>query len=129
MMERHHRQLRAIIIDDEKNSRRAVRLALERACPEVVIITDADSVTTGRDAIERHQPDLVFLDVEMNAQTGFDLLDAFAGRTFSVIFISAHTQYHARAVTYSAVDYLLKPVDLTELRAAVEKAIAAREST
>ncbi|MFC2107618.1 LytR/AlgR family response regulator transcription factor [Bacteroidota bacterium] len=113
--------LRAIIIDDEAPMRQSLETMLKTLCPNVKLVAKADSVKTGIDAIKNHHPDLVFLDIKMGDGTGFDLLKQLDQVDFKVIFITAYDQYAIKAFKFSALDYLLKPVDPDELVAAVNK--------
>ncbi len=112
----------AVIIDDEKKIRDTTRALIQTFAPEVIILGEADGVESGRGLIEAQRPEVVFLDVEMADGTGFDLLSSMADRHFSVIFITAHDHFALRAFRFSAIDYLLKPVDPDELVKAVERA-------
>ena len=114
--------LRTIIIDDESKGRQVLQQMLSRYCPNVEIVATASSAKEGRKVVLEHQPDLVFLDVEMPDENGFEMLEHFKHVDFSVIFVTAHHHYAINAIRVSAVDYLLKPVNLSELKAAVEKA-------
>lgn len=116
------RTLRAVVIDDEKRSRNVLIRMLEQFCTDVDVVGTADGVEAGKAAIREHRPDLVFLDVEMPPSTGFDVLKDLDHPDFQVIFVTAHDHYAVKAIRFSALDYLLKPVDIEELRAAVRKA-------
>lgn len=116
-------KLRAIIIDDVEKARAALRADLEDYCPEVELVAEAEGVQTGLEAIRKHQPDVVFLDIQMEDGTGFDLLNALGTTTAKVIFTTALNDYAIRAFKFSAVDYLLKPVDPDELVDAIQKII------
>jgi len=113
--------MRAILIDDEQSARNSLKAELRDYCPEIVIVGEADGVQKGIAAIRELKPELVFLDVEMGDGTGFDLLEQLAPVSFHVIFTTAHDTHAVKAFKYSAVDYLLKPVDADELMAAVKK--------
>ena len=113
--------IRAILIDDEPDSIRVLRRLLESYCPEVSIIGQADGVESGEQVIRSMVPDLVFLDIEMIQGNAFDLLNRLQPLNFQVIFVTAFDNYAVRAFKYSAVDYLLKPVDVDDLRSAVDK--------
>ncbi len=113
---------RAILIDDETNTREALRALLQHYCPDVTIIGEAASAEDGLQLLRTHSPDLLFLDVEMPLGSGFDLLDALGSASFDIIFTTAHDRYALRAIKCCALDYLLKPVGVAELRAAVAKA-------
>jgi two-component system LytT family response regulator len=113
--------LRAVIIDDETNAREALTNLLRLISPEVEICGEAKNVDQGVELITREKPNLVFLDIQMPGKTGFDLLSAFEKVEFGVIFTTAYQEYAIRAFRFSAIDYLLKPIDPDELQAAVGK--------
>jgi two-component system LytT family response regulator len=115
--------LQAIIVDDEARGRDTLRRLLEEFCAESVqVVAAADSVDAAAAAIGAHPGlDLLFLDIEMNRETGFDLLRRFREIPFEVIFTTAHEGYALRAIKACAIDFLLKPIDIEELRAAVGK--------
>lgn len=113
--------LKAIIIDDEAKSRDVLESLISKFVEGVSVVATADSVATGINAINKHEPDLVFLDIEMPRRDGFELLSSFDPITFEVVFITAHEQYAHKAFRTSAVDYLLKPVDINLLQEAVER--------
>lgn len=112
---------RAILVDDEKKSRTAISSFLTKYCPTIEIVGEADGVKTGLRAIEEHKPDVIFLDIEMNDGSGFDLIEQLTNMPFEVIFVTAFNQYAIKAFRYSAIDYLLKPVNPEELIQAVSK--------
>ena len=114
--------MRTIIVDDEKHSRDALKMMLERYCPGVSVQAVCNNGTEALQAIKELQPQLIFLDVEMPGMDGFQVLEACEDRSFAVIFITAYDQYALQAIHHSALDYLLKPIDVQELRDAVEKA-------
>lgn len=97
---------------------------LEEECPNVVIVGTADSVKSGLEAIEKHHPDLVLLDIKMADGTGFDLLQKARPVNFRVIFITAFEEYAIQAFRFSAIDYLLKPVNSMDLAEAISKAVS-----
>ncbi len=111
----------AVIIDDEPNNIDNLAALLYRYCPEVDVLASATDATEGEAIIRRLNPDLVFLDIQMPGKNGFDLLKGLQHFPFSVIFVTAFDQYGIQAVKFSAIDYLLKPVDVDELKAAVRK--------
>ena len=113
--------IRTVLIDDEVDSNRVLRRLLETYCPQVAIIGQADGVENGLLLIQNTKPDLVFLDIEMIRGNAFDLLNQLHPIDFQIIFVTAFDNYSIRAFKYSAVDYLLKPVDIDELCAAVER--------
>jgi len=114
--------LRTIIIDDEASVRKSLEKLVNRNCPNVKLIAEADGVKSGVEAINNYHPDLVLLDIKMDDGTGFDLLKQLEPVDFKVIFITAYDQYAIKAFKFSALDYLLKPVDPDDLAEAVKKA-------
>jgi two-component system, LytTR family, response regulator len=112
----------AIIVDDEPKNIRILRTLLEEYCPDVEIVGEATSAESAIPVLNSQQPQLVFLDVEMPRGNAFDLLDKVKPINFEIIFITAFNEYSLRAFKYSALDYLLKPVNIEELTAAVERA-------
>lgn len=114
--------MKAVLIDDQSHVRENLKMLLEEFVPEVEVIAEADGVKSGLDCVKKYKPDLVFLDIEMNDGTGFDLLSLVKERTFRVIFVTGHDGYAIRAFRVAAIDYLLKPVDPDDLMEAVEKA-------
>jgi len=114
--------IRTLIIDDESNNRRKVRELLGNNFPRVSVIGEADGVNTGIEAIAVHSPDLVLLDIRMEDGNAFDLLNHIGNINFKIIFITAYEEYALKAIKFSALDYLMKPVLLEELRTAIEKA-------
>ena len=119
--------LKVIIVEDEENSRVALFNMLTMFCDNIEVVEQVDSVPTAVQAIQIHQPDLVFLDIEMPGQNGFKLFDYFPKPNFEVIFTTAYDQYAVKAFRLAAADYLLKPVDLEELRAAIKKVIEKKD--
>lgn len=113
--------IRAIIIDDVDNSRLALADDLKTHCPEVIIYGEANSVKTGIDLIKKCKPDIVFLDIELEDGTGFDILEHFDKITFKTIFITGFDSYGIKAIKFSALDYLLKPVDPDDLLKAIKR--------
>ncbi|MEL6673432.1 MAG: LytTR family DNA-binding domain-containing protein [Bacteroidota bacterium] len=114
--------LRTLLVDDEEDARFMVRTYLEKFCPQVDVIGEAHSVETALRAIQQDEPDLVLMDVRLSPGSGFDVLEQLPEVNFATIFITAHDEYAMRAIRFSALDYLLKPVDVEELAAAIEKA-------
>jgi len=114
--------LRTIIIDDEAPMRQTLESLLKMSCPHVKLVAKADGVKTGMAAIKKLHPDLVFLDIKMGDGTGFDLLKQLDTVDFKVIFITAYDQFAVKAFKFSALDYILKPVDPDDLAEAVHKA-------
>jgi two-component system LytT family response regulator len=113
--------IKAILIDDEEHCLDTLSIILNDFCPQVAILQQCASAKQGLDAIVKRQPDLVFLDIEMPSMNGFELLEKFSEIPFSVIFTTSYNQYAIKAIHFSALDYLLKPIDPKELIAAVRK--------
>lgn len=114
--------LRAVIIDDIDAIRNKNIELIREHCPGVTIMGEANSVESGIEVIRKFLPDLVFLDVEMPDGTGFDLLQQLKPITFKVIFITGFQDFAIKAFRFSAIDYLLKPIDPADLAEAVKKA-------
>lgn len=116
--------IRAAIIDDEIKSILVLKQLLAVHCPEVDVIIETTNMEEGCNQIRENKPQLVFLDVEMPEGTGFDLLRMFDTPFFHVIFVTAHSSYAVKAFKFSAVDYIVKPIDVDDLVSAVRKAAA-----
>jgi two-component system, LytTR family, response regulator len=114
--------INALIIDDEPKNIRILHGLLTESCPEVKVTGEAVSAETAIPLINEKQPDLVFLDIEMPYGNAFDLLDKIMPVNFEIIFITAFDDYTLKAFRYSALDYLLKPVSIDELKMAIQKA-------
>lgn len=115
--------MKLLITDNEPNIRTAIRVLLQAFCPEITTIEEADSVESGLKKIKAFQPDIVLLDVEMDDGSGFDLMKLVPQPAFQLIFVTAHNQYAIEAFQFSAIDYLLKPVDPDALQKSIQKAI------
>lgn len=113
--------IKAIIIDDEVHCLETLEILIKDYCPEIQIVAQCTSGKQGLAAIAKYQPDIVFLDVEMPAMTGFDLLEELNEIHFALVFTTGHNQYAIKAIRFSALDYLLKPIDPDELVQAVIK--------
>ena len=113
--------IRALVVDDEAPSRDVICNYLRDFCTDIEVAATASSVKTAYRAIQKHDPDIVFLDIEMPDGKGFDLLKMFSKINFRVIFVTAYSEYAIKAFRVNAADYLLKPVKIDELTAAVEK--------
>jgi len=116
--------IRTVLVDDETDNVRVMQKLLETYCPQVNIVGTAEGVESALQLIRTVKPDLAFLDIEMIQGNAFDLLNQLLPLQFQVIFVTAFDAYAIRAFKYSAVDYLLKPVDVDDLCRAVEKAEA-----
>lgn len=114
--------IKSIIIDDEPNSVEVLHEMLTRYCPVISVVATADNIKTARDLILMHQPHLIFIDIEMPFGNAFDLLNNLPAINFEVIFVTAFDNYALNAIKLSALDYLLKPVSIKDLQAAVMKA-------
>ncbi|HEY4286452.1 MAG TPA: LytTR family DNA-binding domain-containing protein [Puia sp.] len=113
--------IRTVLVDDETDSIRILQRLLENYCPQVIIVGTAGGVETALPLIRETRPDLVLLDIEMAQGNAFDLLNQLQPIDFKVIFVTAFDNYAVRAFKYSAVDYLLKPVDIDDLRNAISR--------
>lgn len=114
--------LKAILVDDEKDSLMLLQLQLEKHCPDVVVAGVFTDPREAKTAIELQSPDIVFTDIEMPTMSGFDLLEQTQHCEYAAIFITAYNQYAIRAFRFNALDYLLKPIDTGDLLNAVAKA-------
>ena len=114
--------LKALIIDDEPKARRILEELLKEYCPnDIIVVANAQDVPSGVKAIAQFQPDIVFLDIEMPNYTGFQLFDFIADINFETVFTTAYQEYAIQAFKVSAIDYLLKPIQIDGLIASVEK--------
>lgn len=113
--------LKCIIVDDEAKSRESLNILLTDFCENAAVLALCQNVDEGIQAISVYQPDLVFLDIQMQRETGFDLLTRVPKIDFEVIFTTAHSEFAIKAFQFSAVDYLLKPIDIGELQRAINK--------
>jgi len=117
--------MRTFIIDDEPDAINALKIIIEEFLPELEIVGTYSDSLKARDAIPEKNPELVFLDINMPGLNGFELLEALPHRNFKTIFITAYDEYAIKAFKYSAIDYILKPIDIDELQLAVDRAIDA----
>lgn len=113
--------IRAVIIDDIPEARKVLQADLENYCVNIQVVGEAEGVVSGAKIINELKPDLVFLDIQMQDGTGFDLLEILPDPNFKLIFTTASDEYAVKAFKFSAVDYLLKPIDPDELMDAVSK--------
>src|SRR4030095_13836366 len=124
--------MRAIIVDDEPDGIRTLQKMLELNCPEVEIEATCTNATDAKQKLEELRPDLVFLDIRMPGKSGLDMLTELSSINFEVIFVTAHNEYLLPALQFSAVDYLMKPVDedrLVEAIQRVEKRLSQKRTT
>jgi two-component system, LytTR family, response regulator len=115
--------IRTLIVDDEPDAVNFIASIIGEFCPRLEIIGTAFSAREAAGIILEQDPDLVFLDVEMPHASGFDLLQQFPEKTFDVVFVTAFNHYAIRAIKFSAMDYILKPINIKEFREAVDKVI------
>jgi two-component system LytT family response regulator len=113
--------IRSVIIEDEAKSQKLLENLLHSYCPDVEVISMADSVDSGIQAINEHKPDLVFLDIILKDRDAFELLAKLDKTSFEIIFTTAHHEYAIKAIRVSALDYLLKPIDVNDLERAVDR--------
>ena len=121
--------IRVVLVDDEQQGRAIIKQYISRYCPYVEVCGEADSVKNGVEVIAETHPDIVFLDIQMQDGTGFNLLEKVADRSFKVIFVTSFDQFALKAFKYSASDYLLKPLDPDAFVEAVEKVRGDIEAT
>jgi len=114
---------KVLIIDDEKPTRDFIKRLIDSYNFGVEVFTDGENVASGIEAIHRIQPDLVILDIQMPDGNGFDVLKSIPVKKFEVIFITAFQEYAIQAIKFSALDYILKPIDSIELRQAIDNAL------
>lgn len=120
--------IHAILVDDEQRSLEVLRNALVKHCPQIEVIGQFTNIEAAYQLIIEEKPQLVFLDVDLSPDLGFDLLKKFVKPPFEVIFVTAYDHYAIEAIKFSALYYLLKPVNVIELRDAVLKAVNRIES-
>jgi two-component system LytT family response regulator len=113
--------MKAIIVDDEPDGIRTLKKLMELNCPDVEIAATCTNAISARQQLEEIKPDLVFLDIRMPGKSGLDLLAEMPEKDFEVIFVTAHNEYLLQALQFSAVDYLMKPVDEDRLTEAVQR--------
>lgn len=113
--------IKALIVDDEDSSRDYLKILIEKHVPEITSVLQAGDALSAKAFIEQQHPQLIFLDVEMPQYSGFDLLNMMSEKDFDVIFTTAFHQYAIKAIRFSALDYLMKPIDADELRAAMDR--------
>ncbi len=114
--------IKVVIIDDEQDAINSIELIINEYCSNAEVIGTASSATEGRTVVLNQKPDLIFLDIEMPRGNGFDLLEMLPERNFEIIFITAYNNFAIKAFKYSAIDYILKPIDIDEFIEAVDRA-------
>jgi two-component system LytT family response regulator len=114
--------LKAVIIDDEINNLSSLKEKLDNHCPQVQIAAACDNAADGIKSIDSLHPDIVFLDIEMPVMNGFVMLQQLSYKNFELIFTTAYDHYAIKAIRYSALDYLVKPIEIEDLKEAVKKA-------
>lgn len=119
--------LQAVIVDDEISNIENLTILLNKYCPAITVAAGATNVDEGLLLIREIKPEILFLDIQMPGKGGFDLLRSIAAPDFEVIFVTAYDQYAIQAIRFSAIDYLLKPVNINELVNAVDRAIVNAE--
>lgn len=118
-------KLRTLIVDDELPARENLKLLLMEHCPEIEVVGLADSAQTAEQMIKDLEPEVVFLDISMPSGTeGFDLLDSIKEKNFQIVFVTAYKDYAVRAFHVNAIHYILKPIDIDDLKTAVRKLAA-----
>jgi len=115
--------IKAVIIDDEIHCRKTLNMLLAENCPDVQVVEQCEDGEAGILAIQKLKPDIVFLDIEMPGMNGFEMLQKLPAINFEIIFTTSYDQYAIKAFKFSALDYLLKPVDRQELGTAVQKVV------
>jgi two-component system LytT family response regulator len=113
--------IRCVLIDDESNSLEMMEWLLKTYCPQVLVEAMCNAAAKGIEAINKYKPDVVFLDIEMPHMNGFDMLEQFDKLSFDVVFCTAYDQFAIKAFKYSALNYLLKPVDPEDLKETIRR--------
>jgi two-component system LytT family response regulator len=121
-------KLTAIIVDDEEFARENLKMLLEDYCPEVEVAGMASGSKQAQLLVEEFNPDIIFLDIMMPGEDGFQFLEKYPDRSFEIIFTTAFREFALKAIKEEALDYLEKPIDIDELRKAVEKAMSNKKS-
>lgn len=122
-------KLKTIVVDDEELARKNLIMLLNEYCEEIEVIADTGTVIDAKDKIETLDPDVVFLDIRMpSGAEGFELLESIENRNFLVVFVTAFKDYALRAFNANAIHYVLKPIDIDDLKQAVDKIKEARST-
>lgn len=117
-------KMTAIIVDDEFHGRENLKQIIETYCPEIEVLGLADSVLNAKELVTSHNPEVVFLDINMPVLDGFDFIDEYSEPKFLIVFVSAHEEFGIKAVKAGAADYLLKPLNIKELKLTVKKLLS-----
>ena len=113
--------VKALLVDDEKNNLENLKFLLEHDCTGIEVAGMAENGQKAREWLQHNKADVVFLDISMPGETGFEMLEKIPEQNFRVVFVTAHNEFALQAIKASAVDYLLKPVNITELQRTVSK--------
>lgn len=119
--QKNNTTIKAIIVDDEQSARDVLQSLLNRFCPQVTVVQTCEDVESATVAIKQHQPDVVFLDIEMPNYAGYEIVSFFDQIDFEIIFVTAYDNYAIKAFEIAAVDYLLKPLEISRLKDSIEK--------
>lgn len=115
-------KLKSLIVDDELHARVLLKTLIEEYCPSVELIGEADTVDSAIEKIKEYNPDLIFLDIKIKNRSGFEILENLKELEAQIIFTTAYSEYAIKAFEFSAVHYLLKPINVEQLERAVDKA-------
>jgi two-component system, LytTR family, response regulator len=113
--------IKSVIVEDDSNSLFVLQALLDKFCPEIEIIGTAQNVIEARKVIDNKEPDLVFMDISLPDGDGFDVLNAVHYRKFKTIFTTAHDHYAMKAIKFSALDYIIKPIDVEQLKESISR--------
>lgn len=119
--------LKVLLVDDEERATDALRLMIEKAVPEIGQVFVCNDSRQAAEMIHIHQPGLLFLDIQMPHMNGFEVLEKLPNKNFKIIFTTAYNEYAIQAIRFSAFDYLLKPIDIEELQAAIQRFLESNE--
>ena len=113
--------IKAILVDDEERARDVLSTLLSKYCPEIELLDQCENVIQAAESIKKHQPDVIFLDIEMPVNAGYEIVNFFEEIDFEIIFITAYDHYAIKAFEMTAIDYLLKPIEISRLKEAITK--------
>ena len=120
-------KLKAILVDDEESARDVLENLLKRFCPEIELLAKCDGLENAVSKINELNPDIVFLDIELPNYAGYEIVNFFETINFEIVFVTAYNQYALKAFEISAIDYLLKPIDIERLKASVARIVKHKE--